>query len=1440
MACRYTYKGKTYEAWEFDEVLRAMPPAEAAAFMPGVQSLPAAPFIDKTDKWVALALKRVIKMAVDGGYDKVAFVTGQQSADRYDLSKQVRSIAWSGRGNDTEKRVTIEMTVGNAVEFMVQPDGSVGSMGGGRIGNEFDGKRLDDIIGKEVADRIMAAPYGDMRGDGLKVGGEGMIAFYDRIVPAVAKDVLRKLGGGAMETVTLPSQSQFDKFDGMQGGAVVWTFDTRYSAERWAAAEPGRSFRPAAGGDVLQQPGFTITDTMRQRAAGGMPVFARAWHGTPYRGIERFDTEAIGTGEGNQAYGWGLYFASRREVADFYRRSLSGEGGRVFTKDGRTIESPADLAEAYFQPGRIVRGYSGADKVLQFQRTGENWLVQVVGVKANGEPMSSERPRWHSTQPDAATLRDVLEEDGWQASPAGQLYEVDIPDDSDMLQWDKPMSAQSERVRAALAPFLVEREADLRNLWRNSDPAEVERELRYALNEDGQAIYEQIGYAKGGDRAASEYLHSIGVKGIKYLDAMSRNGSNGSHNYVIFSGDDVSIAGAVFSRPPRHDPATTETLAKAGIRQPGSMRQHLAAAAGRAMQVLRSRAELMAEARQGALDQFHGIQRAVQRDLGGLPLDQDPYIAARLANGGSSSVMRALLLHGQAKWADNGQHLVKIDGTKGLLDILAPLGEDVHDWFGWMIGNRAARLMREGRENNFTADDIKRLQALATPEKKAAFQKAAMEYASFKRSVLDVAQAAGLINPETRKTWDYADYIPFYRQVDAGTDGVSAPRMGRKGLAGQSSGIRVLRGGEAALNDPIENLLMNFSRLIDASLKNNAIAKTIDLLQEAGSEAVHKVGYDFTAAIVPAEQMRKKLVEAGTPEQVLDAIPPEVFEGMAKLWALQAPSDPDVVRVMVGGKPQFYRVNDPLLLRSLTSFVPFDFPGLGLMRGAKRLLTSMVTATPEFLARNFIRDTVAAQAITREGFSPAKSFAGVVKSWRETGAAEAMLFAGASFGSGQVNAGDPAGTGAELRRALRARGLNAAGIDGYMASLLDTPAKLWEKWRNVTDAVENANREAVYEATLKGGGSATAAAYESKDLMDFSLRGSWPAYQLLADVVPFLNARVQGLYRLGRADPKRLAAVGGLLMVATMLLAMGNDGEDWYEELPDWDKDTNWHFRIGGQHFRIPKPFEIGVVFATIPERIGRSIKGLDNGSKTASRLWANVRDQLAFDPVPQLIRPVLNVWANWDTFRQAPIETERDEGKLAAQRYDARTSDTARVLAGAAAPVVNSLELSPKRMEYLVTGYFGTVGAYALGLSDMVVRKLDGKPQGPSLRADDVPLVKAFYRVDPARSTVYESDLYLMRQEVEKVYRSVTALKKDDPAAAVELATQEQDKLALRSVIVNATKRLAALRRQADAIYADTKMTPQEKRQRLDAIQVQKNAIAKQAATIPEALTAF
>lgn len=891
----------------------------------------------------------------------------------------------------------------------------------------------------------------------------------------------------------------------------------------------------------------------------------------------------------------------------------------------------------------------------------------------------------------------------------------------------------------------------------------------------------------------------------------------------------------------RYSDEEREALARAGLGGAPSTMTRLRGAFGRSMDLLKSRQALADEVRQGTLDQFHGIKRAIEREIGALPVEQDPYIAARLANGGTSSVMRGLMLHGQARWADNMQHLEKVPGTKGLLDILAPLGEDLNAFFGWMVGNRAARLFKEGREHNFTEDQIRTLQGLAK-DRKAEFVKIAGEYSQFKRSVLDLAEKAGLIDPVGRASWDHADYIPFYRQLDKSEFNIAGGKSkalgvskGKRGLAGQSSGIRTLRGGTAALNDPLENLLMNFSRLVDASLKNNAIRKTIDILEEGKSDIIEKTGYAMKGVVVATSQVKQVLEDAGTPAHVLDTIPPEAFEGMAKMWAIQAPTDPDVVRVMRDGKPAFYRVHDPLLLRAVTSFVPFDFPFLGSMRAFKRLLTAMVTAEPAFMIRNLIRDSLAASAIARDGINPAKTLRGIAKSFAESGGYESMLFAGASFQSGNVNAADPAGTAAALRRALRSKGIGAASANKVMTTIIDTPAKFWELYRHAGESLENANREAVYEATAKAGKGATAAAFEAKDLMDFNLRGAWSIYQALADVLPFFNARVQGLYRLGRADPKRLARVGLVLTAASMLLAFLNDGEDWYEELPDYEKDTYWHIRVGGHHFKIPKPFELGVIFATIPERIARNLKELDSNKKSRERLWANVRDQLAFDPVPQMFRPALNVAMNRDSFRDAPIESVADEGKLPRSRYNVRTSETMKSAADMMGPVADATGMSPKRMEYLVSGYLGTVGVYALGASDMLAKYLKDVPPGPEWRPDDFPIVKSFYKVDPARSTVYENDLYKMREELQEIAKSIKAHAREGDLEKVrDLRVEYQDKLPAEPVITEAAKRLSAINKARDRIIADRNLTPAEKRQKIDELQARKNAMAKKVMLTP------
>ena len=290
MGCRYTYKGKTYEAWEFEDVLQAMSPTEASAFIPGVSAVPEAPFVKSTDAVLNLGLKRVIAMAVQGGYDRVAFVTGQQSAERYSLEKQVTKIEYASRESNPspDRALTVYGLRGEEV-----------------MSKNATEEELADIIGKEVAERLLQsepkslggrAKFHVVSGLDLKVGGEGMKTFYDSIVPNAAKALLKKLGGrmGSVDVVDsnagrdvvaarVPGESMWGVYDRHRGQWLSdWdseAFSTDPEDATLTSESTAQNFARAImrdAGATLTQPGFDITPEMRAVVADGLPSFSKA------------------------------------------------------------------------------------------------------------------------------------------------------------------------------------------------------------------------------------------------------------------------------------------------------------------------------------------------------------------------------------------------------------------------------------------------------------------------------------------------------------------------------------------------------------------------------------------------------------------------------------------------------------------------------------------------------------------------------------------------------------------------------------------------------------------------------------------------------------------------------------------------------------------------------------------------------------------------------------------------------------------------------------------------------------------------------------------------------------------------------------------------------------------------------------------------------------
>jgi N12 class adenine-specific DNA methylase len=851
---------------------------------------------------------------------------------------------------------------------------------------------------------------------------------------------------------------------------------------------------------------------------------------------------------------------------------------------------------------------------------------------------------------------------------------------------------------------------------------------------------------------------------------------------------------------------------------------------------------------QGALDRFFGIKRAEEKYAGKIDASQSGYIASRLSTG-LSSIITATLHYGTPKWREG--ILQKIPYSKGLLEIFEPVGDEINDWLVWMAGKRAARLMAEGRERNLNKDDI--AEALALDEgREDRFKKVSDEYAKFMSRILDVAEQAGLINPEGRKMWEHADYVPFYRMsVDDMFRGAKGPTS-RKGLSHQSAGIRMLRGGEVATNDLLENIVMNVTHLLDASMKNNALGKTLRILKDTG--VYEDATMEFRKELISMSQVKdmiKRQFEAEgwteeSIEQYLDMMPKEVISGLRNMWAMKPPQDPDVVRVMINGKARYYRVKDPLLLRAMTQvnteksrFLPME-----IARSFKRVLTATVTASPEFMLRNFIRDAAHAWTISDDNFMPlvdsTRGAMKTIKLWSKdvdheaVGGAVDMMFAGGSFLGGYIHGNDPTQTAAAIRGALRKRGYSAASANEFMASLIDTPAKFWERYREFGDAIENASREAVFEAAMRSGKSKAQAIFEAKDLMDYSMQGQWALFQALGDVVPFFNARLQGLYKLKRAgaipgwaSKSKVLAKGGVIAAISLALLALNWDDERYEDLPDWDKDLYWHFFVGDEHLRVPKPFEVGVMYGTIPERMARYFGDKDDEKRAMKQLLWNIRESLNLVQMPQIAKPVAELWANKDTFTGMDIEGMADEGKLKSARYNEHTSLTMRKLGEAFG---DELDLSPKQMEHLWRGYLGTLGMYALGATDLAVHWATDAPTKPDYRPDQLPVIKSFYRgSEPARTTRYKTEMYEMLRELEQINRTIRSYAKQGRIEdAKALKEESSGKLKALGPLRVGAKGAKAIRIRIDRIIRDEDMPGDEKREKINELYEKSNKLTK------------
>lgn len=822
--------------------------------------------------------------------------------------------------------------------------------------------------------------------------------------------------------------------------------------------------------------------------------------------------------------------------------------------------------------------------------------------------------------------------------------------------------------------------------------------------------------------------------------------------------------------------------------------------------------------------------------------DKDPegYMAARMANS-SAPAQAGFLELGTLKF-DGNTYALK-DRNGGVQEHLArPLREEADDFLWWVAAHRAERLKAEDRENLFSDADIaaikstnrgrlnfdyEMLDGSTTRSREAAYADSLKKLEEFNSNVMDLAVESGLVKrDQANALLANPFYVPFYRIAEQDSSRAFVGPSLSSGFVKQNA-FKKLKGGSEKLNNDLwENAIGNWSHMIDAALRNKVARQILDTTTRLGDareltsqEALHEAD---------------KALKAKTS------------------W------------VMEDGQKKYYAVEDPFVFHAVTALetgAPRG-PLMDIGRWFARTLRAGVTSNPLFAARMLVRDTENVIGIAHVSYNPIKNLRDGFAQHDLSGALQNVARAIGGRDLEPLKLSDTAANAFVGGGLMRLGSGQEGGIRRTTAeNILDNEARVRKFWNRVSDVGraykeaasvgEDINRLAVYKNAIDAGASHEAASFAARDVQDFTLKGAAHWVRVLTDVTPFLNARAQGLYKIGRvaadADRSVMAAVGGRMgkslamravaVVGAMALAdlalagIYQDDPDWKNRTDD-DINLNYWFKVGDTEFRIPKGFEMAALSRLLSSGVEAFFSPEMTGERWAGNFWKILSQNLQVQ-LPAIAQPIYDVATN-QTALGRPLVPKGLENLLPEERFTSSTTMPSRWAASALNAITRAVGMnvggvSPIQLDYLVNGYGGWAAASVLRTADMIVRPLTDEPVQPS-RDWAAFLSQGMVRTEPSSSSRYIDLLYRQGQQVEQAWATYQNMIKEGHAAeARDFFEANKDQLRRHGIISGVMRLEGDLNRQARLItnHPDPRVTAEQKADALRRI----NEVRKRAA---------
>lgn len=728
--------------------------------------------------------------------------------------------------------------------------------------------------------------------------------------------------------------------------------------------------------------------------------------------------------------------------------------------------------------------------------------------------------------------------------------------------------------------------------------------------------------------------------------------------------------------------------------------------------------------RQEVIDKIHAakvIERTLKGGVGDASIS--PYKQFQLVNG-AESLHESILKDGTPSLSEDGS-AYEVSG-KGLNEIFEPVAK--HGWkrfdllMDYFKARRANELMKQGRERLFTKEEIQTGLKLGVtyPEFREVFK----EYQEFNQRMLDFYVDMGLLDSKQRTTFAEANrnYVPFHRVIERledGQDGGTASAIGKR-----------LTGGSQNVRDIAENIVEGLYANVRAALIARA-KQTLyrDIMQsQDGAIFAAKLSPDSKLVRVHNSQMASKVAEtmanvgltvskggmvmAGDVDnQITDvddiAQALESNPDLLNFWTFgHKPNTAEtyVDSAIIDGKRVWFEVRSPLLVDMLTGMRGFRSGALlNAMFRVKNLQTRTVTSMLQFLGPNAVRDTLSAFVISKNKFIPVWStLRGMGDVVFNTEVYKEFRRQGGGYGT-RIEARTE-----ETRKRRQ--------LDLPSRNMWDTASKMLAGYDRFASAFEYGSRLGDYRAARVAGKNPLEAAWEAREVAtDFSKMGRNELWAKFLRTVPFMNAGIQGLDKTAREifemkgemkganlakvdDAKlRFLSAGGSITAMTVILWLLNNDDDRYKALTADQKARFWWIFIPGAEkpLKIPRPYDIGHLFGTIPETSLDYIKDRDGDAAAKQMAWT-LANTLGIGDYPGVFQPIIEVKTN-KKFTGAPVVPYGLMNVPAEYQFTDRTPQIYR-------SVGEALGVSPLVAEHYTKGYLRYVEAYISDASEAML----------------------------------------------------------------------------------------------------------------------------------------